>query len=124
MTEQVTDNPAEGRFELAVGGHLAAAYYRRAPGLITFVHTEVPQALAGQGIGSRLIRGALDRVRRDGLRVVAQCPFVAAYIEKHPDYADLLDAAAEKQHLDERLDEALEESFPASDPPAVDPHTG
>lgn len=124
MTEQVTDNPAEGRFELAAGSHLAAAYYRRAPGLITFAHTEVPQALAGQGISSRLIRGALDRVRQDGLRVVAQCPFVAAYIEKHPDYADLLDAAAEKQHLDERLDEALEESFPASDPPAVDPHTG
>jgi predicted GNAT family acetyltransferase len=123
MSEHVKDNPAENRFELHVGGHIAATYYKKTPGVITFVHTEVPEALGGQGIGSRLIRGALEAVRNEGLRVVPQCPFVAAYMKKHPEFNDLLNGAAarEKQHQDELLDEALEESFPASDPPAVDP---
>lgn len=123
MSEHVKDNPAENRFELHVGGHVAATYYKKTPGVIIFVHTEVPEALGGQGIGSKLIRGALEAVRNEGLRVVPQCPFVAAYMKKHPEFNDLLNGAAarEKQHQDELLDEALEESFPASDPPAVDP---
>jgi len=58
--------------------------------VITFVHTEVPAELGGQGVGSKLVKGALDQVRADGLKVVAQCPFVRGWIEKHPDYADLL----------------------------------
>lgn len=122
MPDDVKDNPAEGRFELSVGGHVAASYYKKTPGVITFIHTEVPQALGGQGIGTRLIRGALEAVRRDGLRVVPQCPFVAAFIRKNPEFNDLVDdaAARRKRHQDELLDEALEESFPASDPPAVD----
>lgn len=123
MTDQVQDNPAEHRFELDVDGHLAAAYYRREPGVITFVHTEVPQALSGQGIGSKLVRGALEAVRREGLRVVAKCPFVAAYMGKHPEFSDLLNtplpAERDKNHLDKLLDEGLKDTFPASDPPAV-----
>lgn len=86
----VRNNEAESRFELEVGGHVAAAYYRLSPGVITFVHTEVPEALSGQGIGSRLARGALDQVRAMGLRVVAQCPFIAAYIGKHAEFQDLV----------------------------------
>jgi len=123
MSGHVKDNPVERRFELHVGGHLAATYYKKAAGVITFVHTEVPETLAGQGIGTKLIRGALDAVRHEGLRVVPQCPFVAAFMKKHPEFNDLLDGAAarEKRHQDELLDEALEETFPASDPPAVDP---
>jgi predicted GNAT family acetyltransferase len=123
MSEHVKNHPAENRFELHVGGHIAATYYKKAPGVITFIHTEVPEALGSQGIGSKLIRGALEAVRNEGLRVVPQCPFVAAYMKKHPEFNDLLNGAAarEKQHQDELLDEALEESFPASDPPAVDP---
>lgn len=124
MSEHIKDNPADSRFELAIGDHIAAAYYRKTPGGITFTHTEVPQALAGQGIGSRLIRGALDAVRKQGLRVVAQCPFVSAYIGKHPEFSDLLNTtqASEKERLDALLDEGLKETFPASDPPAlVDP---
>jgi len=58
--------------------------------VITFVHTEVPQALAGQGVGSKLIRGALEMVRAQGLKVVPQCLFVWAYMGKHPEYNDLL----------------------------------
>ncbi|MCB1413453.1 MAG: N-acetyltransferase [Xanthobacteraceae bacterium] len=92
MTDSVRDNPDEQRFELSVEGHLAAAYYERAGDVITFVHTEVPDALAGRGVGSKLVRGALDQARGRGLKVVAQCPFVKGYIEKHPDYADLLKA--------------------------------
>ena len=92
MTDSVRDNPDEQRFELSVEGHLAAAYYERAGDIITFVHTEVPDALAGRGVGSKRVRGALDQARGRGLKVVAQCPFVKGYIEKHPDYADLLKA--------------------------------
>jgi predicted GNAT family acetyltransferase len=90
MNDTVSDNPAQQRYELAVDGHVAASYYEIADGVITFVHTEVPPELGGKGIGSKLIKGALDQVRAGGLKVIAQCPFVKAYIEKHPEYADLL----------------------------------
>ena len=69
---------------------VAASYYEIADGVITFAHTEVPPELGGKGIGSKLIKGALDHARAEGLKVIAQCPFVKAYIEKHPEYADLL----------------------------------
>ena len=91
MTD-VTDNQAQHRFELAVGDHIATSQYSLKDGVIAFMHTEVPEALSGKGIGSKLIKGALDQVRGRGLKVVALCPFVKAYIEKHPDYADLLKA--------------------------------
>ena len=90
MNDTVSNNPAQQRYELAVDGHVAASYYEIADGVITFVHTEVPPELGGKGIGSKLIKGALDQVRAGGLKVIAQCPFVKAYIEKHPEYADLL----------------------------------
>ena len=90
MTGTVRDNAAQHRFELEVDGHTASLYYRLEPGVITFTHTEVPQELSGRGIGSRLARGALDWTRAQGLKVVAKCPFVSAYIAKHPEYGDLL----------------------------------
>src|SRR5882724_7656821 len=90
INNPVSNNSALHRFELAVDGHIAATYYELAGGVITFVHTEVPPELGGKGIGSKLVRGALDQVRAGGLKVIAQCPFVKAYIEKHPEYADLL----------------------------------
>jgi uncharacterized protein len=86
----VRNNTAQHRFELDVDGHQAVAYYRMAPGVITFVHTEVPQELSGRGIGTKLIRGALEMVRGQGLKVVPQCPFVSAFMGKHPEYNDLL----------------------------------
>ena len=92
MTEIVVNNKTQHRYELAVEGHIAATYYSLADGVITFIHTEVPPELGGRGIASRLIRGALDQVRADGLKVIAQCPFVKAFIEKHADYQDLLKA--------------------------------
>jgi predicted GNAT family acetyltransferase len=88
----VVNNKAQKRYELTVDGHLAATYYEIADGVITFVHTEVPPELGGKGVGSRLIKGALDQVRADGLKVIAQCPFVKAFIGKNPAYQDLLKA--------------------------------
>ncbi|MBN9049830.1 MAG: N-acetyltransferase [Rhizobiales bacterium] len=90
MSDDVRDNPARHRFELEVDGHLAIAVYSLAPGVITFIHTEVPDALAGRGIGSRLAKGALAQVRDRGLKVVPRCPFIRGYIEKHPEWQDLL----------------------------------
>jgi predicted GNAT family acetyltransferase len=89
MTD-IVDNNAAHRYELDIDGHIAAAYYELSGNVITFTHTEVPTELGGKGIGSKLVKGALDQVRARGLRVVAQCPFVKAYIGKHPDYADLV----------------------------------
>jgi predicted GNAT family acetyltransferase len=86
----VRDNRAEQEFELEVDGKRAIAAYQREDGVITFTHTKVPHALEGRGIGSRLIRFALDAARDEGLKVVPQCPFVKAYIERHPEYRDLL----------------------------------
>jgi predicted GNAT family acetyltransferase len=87
---KVIDNKVKQRYELAVDGYTAASYYRVADGVLTFVHTEVPAELGGKGVGSKLIAGALDLVRAGGLKVVAQCTFVKAFLDKHPDYQDLL----------------------------------
>jgi predicted GNAT family acetyltransferase len=92
MDETVKNNTGESRFELAIEGHLAAAYYKQSGNVITFEHTEVPAELGGKGVGSRLVQGALEQVRAQGLKVIAQCPFVKAWIGKHPAYADLLEA--------------------------------
>ncbi|MGP0093528.1 MAG: GNAT family N-acetyltransferase [Xanthobacteraceae bacterium] len=86
----VRNNTGLNRFELDADGHVAVAYYQLSPGVITFTHTEVPAELSGRGIGSALARGALDQVRAQGLKVVAQCPFIGAFIGKHSEYGDLL----------------------------------
>jgi predicted GNAT family acetyltransferase len=88
----VRDNGAESRFEAYVDGQLAGfSAYELSDGLITFTHTEVDDAFEGRGVGSSLVRQALDQVRADGgLRVRALCPFVREWIQHHPDYQDLL----------------------------------
>jgi predicted GNAT family acetyltransferase len=90
VSEEVRDNPDRHRFELEVDGATAFASYRLNGANIIFDHTIVPDALSGRGIGSRLVRGALHAVRARGLKVVPICPFVRAYIEKHPEEQDLL----------------------------------
>lgn len=75
------------------GDVVGAAYFRERGERVVFTHTEVAEGVEGHGVGSTLVRWALDDVRSRGLRVVAQCPFVAAYIRRHPEYADLVDAA-------------------------------
>jgi predicted GNAT family acetyltransferase len=87
----VRDHPEESRFEAFVGDELAGfAAYELADGVITFTHTEVADAYEGHGVGSALVRSALDAVRSEGSRRVRPlCPFVRAWIDHHPDYADL-----------------------------------
>ena len=86
----IVNNPTQHRYELVVDGHLAAAYYKLNGKVITFVHTEVPPELGGRGIGSKLAQGAMDQARESGLKVIAECPFVKAWIVKHAEYKDLL----------------------------------
>jgi uncharacterized protein len=86
----VRDNEALQRFELEADGHTAIACYRLDPGVITFTHTEVPSELSGRGIGSALARGALESARARGLKVVARCAFIGAYIARNPEFADLV----------------------------------
>ena len=90
---EVSNNEAEKRYEARLDGELAgSAYYDVADDLIVFTHTEVDDAYEGHGVGSTLVRAALDDVRADGRRkVVARCPFVSRWIERHPDYKDLLE---------------------------------
>lgn len=90
MSSAVRDNTSLHRFELEVEGVTAFSEYKRKPGVVTFVHTEVPEALGGKGVGSQLARGALGLVRSRGEKVIAKCPFIAAFIKKHPEYQDLL----------------------------------
>ena len=87
---QVKDNPALGRFEMGSGDSTAFLEYRRAGDRIALLHTEVPEALSGQGVGSKLVRGVLEALRADGSKVVPRCEFVAAYVARHPEYRDLL----------------------------------
>ena len=90
MPDSVRDNVGQSRFELEEDGNTAVANYRLADGVMTFTHTETPPALRGRGVAGRLIHGALTTARTRGLKVVAQCPFVAAHIARHPEFADLL----------------------------------
>ena len=88
---EVRDNPEELRYELLDEGQVVGEIlYRRDPDRIVLVHTEVSPALEGQGLGSRLVAGALDDIRASGLRVVAICPFVRSYLRHHPEYEDLV----------------------------------
>jgi predicted GNAT family acetyltransferase len=86
----VRDNKTQNRFELDVQGAVAFANYRLAPGTVIITHTETPRALRGRGIASQLVHGALRSIRADGSKVVAGCGFVADYLRKHPEFADLM----------------------------------
>jgi predicted GNAT family acetyltransferase len=87
---EIVDNRAHQRFELTVDGHLAVSYYKLDGNVLSFIHTEVPPELGGKGIGSKLVEAALDQVRAEGLKVIAVCPFIKAWIAGHPEYKDLL----------------------------------
>jgi uncharacterized protein len=86
-------NEHRHRYEAMYDGELAGFMtYRLAEGTIELVHTEIDDAFEGKGVGSVFVRDVLDEIRRDGtLRVIPSCPFVAEWIERHPDYADLVD---------------------------------
>jgi predicted GNAT family acetyltransferase len=82
----VRDNPDELRYELSVGGTLAGEIlYRLRSDAVVLVHTEIAPQFEGQGLGSKLVAGALADIRARGLRPVAVCPFVRAYLQAHPE---------------------------------------
>ena len=88
---EVVDVPEASRYELRLGGRLIGlAAYRRRDGRIAFTHTEVDESCEGRGFGSRLAAAALDDARREGVDVVPLCPFIAHYIEEHPEYEKLV----------------------------------
>jgi predicted GNAT family acetyltransferase len=93
----VRDNVGKHRFEVDLGdGSVAIAQYTLPKGKIVFIHTEVPPAHRGKGVGTALIRFALASARERGLEVIPICPFFAAYIAEHPEEQDLLDPAYRK----------------------------
>ncbi|HEY3189047.1 MAG TPA: GNAT family N-acetyltransferase [Solirubrobacteraceae bacterium] len=93
MAAAVADNPSEHRYEVSVDGDvLGFTQYHARPGLIAFVHTEIDKDHEGEGLASTLIAAALDDARERGLAVLPFCPFVNAYIERHPEYVDLVPA--------------------------------
>ena len=88
---EVRDNPDQHRYEILVDGVVAGhARYRRESGVVVFIHTEVDDQYAGQGLGRRLARAALEDVGERGLRVTPLCPFIARFIHNNPEYQDLL----------------------------------
>jgi predicted GNAT family acetyltransferase len=87
----VQDNAAAHRYEITVGEAVAFINYRdMQTGVRALVHTEVPPELNGQGVGSRLVKGALEDNRSHGRRIMPSCSFVRSYIERHPEYQDLV----------------------------------
>ena len=92
MAVETRKNESENRYEAYVDGELAGeAYYELDDRRIVFTHTEVDDRFGGKGVGSSLARFALDDVRANGSRrVVPRCPFIKSWIEKHPEYDDLV----------------------------------
>ena len=88
----VTNNPDARRFELRAGGEVVARVdYLPAGASLIFAHTEVLPGHEQQGLGSVLVRGALEQLRARGTSVIPTCPFTAAFIDRHREYADVVD---------------------------------
>ena len=96
---EVVDRPEKHRYEILADGELAGfAQYQLSPGEILFIHTEIDEAYEGKGLGSVLVRHALDDARGRGLDVLPLCPFVRAWISRHEDYLDLVPAEARQKY--------------------------
>lgn len=92
----VTLNSDADRYEVRLGDELAGfAQFRDDEGRRVFLHTVVDDRFAGRGLAGTLVARALDDVRDDGLRAVAVCSYVARFVQKHPEYQDLVDPAPE-----------------------------
>lgn len=87
---QVTNNTSAGQFEILEDGKRATLAYSERDGKLYLIHTEVPRELGGRGYASALARTALDFARQNQLTVVPYCPFVRAYLKRHPEYASLV----------------------------------
>jgi uncharacterized protein len=90
-TSPVIHNQIKSRFEMEVGGQLAVAEYRMQGNRMVFTHTEVPPQFRGHGLAERVVLFGLDVARRENLRVVPLCSYVARVLQKHPEYRNLTD---------------------------------
>ena len=90
MDISTANNIPDCRFQTRIEEHLAYIDYKCRDNTIILVHTEVPAALEGKGVGSKLAKAALEFARQEGLRVSAECSFIASYIDRHPEYQPLL----------------------------------
>lgn len=88
---EVIDNPGQNRFELSLPEGTAIAAYRLDGARVVLIHTEVPQALSGQGVGSQLARGVFELIRASGRKAVLRCSFMQGWSAKHPEYDDIVD---------------------------------
>jgi predicted GNAT family acetyltransferase len=91
MADEVRDNPDERRYEIRFDGELAGwLLYGSRPGLIALIHTETRPEFEGKGLGSKLVRGALEDAQARNMEVLPFCPFVNGWIARHPEYIDLV----------------------------------
>ncbi len=90
MPSPIRDNTALSRFELDAGGVTAFMNYRLNGGVMSLDHTETPRQARGRGLASQLVEGVLEIARARGLKVVPRCPFVSAYLARHPEFGDLV----------------------------------
>jgi uncharacterized protein len=86
-TPSVVDNVEASRFEIPLDGHVAFLDYERRPQTLVLIHTEVPPELRGRGLAALLARAGLDAAKAEGRRAIPRCPFVRAYLVKHPELA-------------------------------------
>ena len=93
---EIINNTVNEQFEVRQEGHLAVMQYRVRRGRMYFMHTGVPQALSGRGIAAALDRRALAPAREQAYTIVVYCPFVAAFLKRHPEYDDLIDGEYSK----------------------------
>jgi predicted GNAT family acetyltransferase len=116
----VQHDSAALEFSAELSGSRSILQYRYSDGVMTILHTKVPEVNRGRGVGAQLMRAALALAREKGWKVNPACSYALAFMRREPQYADLLfDADAERKHADALLDEALDESFPASDVPSI-----
>ncbi len=87
---QIVDEPSRHRYEARLGDTVIGfTEYRVVPGRVSLYHTEVDPAFEGRGVAGRLAAGALDDIRARGLAVTVTCPFIRAFVKRHPEYQDL-----------------------------------
>jgi hypothetical protein len=91
LPAEITDNAALHRFELHAQGETAVLVYERNGHLLRLVHTEVPQSLEGQGVGSKLVGAVLRFAQENNLSIVPLCPFVSQFVKRHPEYSTIVD---------------------------------
>jgi predicted GNAT family acetyltransferase len=91
VDSEITDNVALHRFELPEQGDTAFLLYERTPTALRLIHTEVPDALRGKGVGSKLVSGVIDLAEQNGLKIIPLCPFVIEFLKAHPQFLATVD---------------------------------